>query len=92
MLSLCQGPVNCWSEKLEGKFRHKVNLCSYLKGRGDRRIFHIAYFFDKYAGTDGWQWQRRYIRVRWSYVCRTKKGKKHVLYGQLVGTAECIAL
>ena len=63
MLSLCQSPVNCWNEKVEGKFRHKVNLYSYLKGR-DRRLFQIACFFDDYVGTDEWQWERRYVRVR----------------------------
>jgi len=44
--------VNCWSEKVEGKFRRKVNLYSYLEGRKDRRIFQIAYFFRDYVGTD----------------------------------------
>lgn len=76
MLSLCQSPVNCWNEKVEDKFRHKVNFYSYLKGRGDRRIFQIPYFFDNYVGTDDWQWQKRYTRVRWSSAWRTKQGRK----------------
>jgi len=46
---------------------------------------------ENYTGND--DRQCRYIRGTCSYVRRTKQGKKkHVPYGKLVGTTECITL
>jgi hypothetical protein len=56
------------------------------QGRGDDKIIKIAYFLENYIETD--DWQCRYIRGRRRYVCRTKQGKKHVLYRELVGEAD----
>jgi hypothetical protein len=59
-----------------------MNLWSHLKtveglpsqGRRNRQILKIVYFLEDYIGTDGWQ--RRYILGRYSYVNRTKQGRK----------------
>jgi len=45
---------------------------------------------ETYIGTDGWQ--SCYIQDRCSYVWPTKKGKKDVPNGELVGITECIML
>jgi hypothetical protein len=58
------------------------------QGKEDGRIRRIAYFLENYNETDNWQ--GHYIRGRCSYVCRTKQGRKHVPYGELVGTTECV--
>jgi len=36
--------------------------------------------------------QYLYIHSRCSFVYRTKQGRKHVPYGELVGTTECMTL
>jgi len=75
-----------------------MNLCSYLtrvedmlsQGRGEGIILKTVCFLEKYIYSG--DWQCRCIWGRCCYICRIKRGKKQMLYGELVGTTECITL
>jgi len=56
-----------------------------LPSQGHGLILRTAYFFEYYTATD--DWKCRYSRGTCTYACRTKQGrKKHMPYGELVGT------
>jgi hypothetical protein len=55
------------------------------QGRRDGRILRIACCLENCIGTG--DWQRRYIRGRCSYTCRTKRGRKtRAVWRELVAT------
>jgi hypothetical protein len=57
---------------------------------GCRMLRGESCFLENYVSTD--DWQCRYIQGKCSYIYRTKPGRKHVPYGELVGTREYLTL
>jgi hypothetical protein len=61
-----------------------------FQGLGDGIIIKTVYFLENYIGSG--DLQCRYIRCRFSYICRTKQAKIQLPYGKLFGTTEHITL
>ena len=62
----------------------------YADQERECRNLGLVYFFKNYIATD--DWQSRYIRDNVVIYVVLSKTEQHVLYGELVGTTECVML
>jgi hypothetical protein len=69
---------------------YKSRGTALFQGLGDGIIIKTVYFLENYIGSG--ELHCRYIRCRFSYICRTKQVKIQMAYLKLVGTTEHITL
>jgi len=60
----------------------------FYRGRREGWILKITFLFENSMGTDEWQRRRNCVNAL-IYVVLSR-AEKHVPYGELVGTTECI--